>query len=116
MNAKFDMSGNAYRPTDVQEGQVLAYVQVLGEEGERLRDLAVTQESARVIGNSQWGETVLIKFRDEQDNVYCWFTGSGSGLQQGEKAVIDGTVKKHNEYQGAKETQLTRVKVKELAA
>lgn len=84
----------------------------VGDEGERLREISVVQESSRVIGGSQWGETVLIKFRDEAGNVYCWFTGSGSGLHQGEQAVIDGTVKKHNEYNGAKETQLTRVRVR----
>lgn len=86
----------------------------MGEVGERLKGMVVTKESGRVIGGSQWGDTVLIKFRDEAGNVFCWFTGGGSGLQDGEQCTLDGTVKQHNEFQGMLETQLTRCKVHPL--
>jgi hypothetical protein len=84
----------------------------LGAEGERLRGLKVTQVSSRVVGGGAWGECILVKFRDEAGNLLSWFTGVGTEAASGEQLVIDGTVKKHNEYQGVKETVLTRVKVK----
>ncbi len=93
--------------TDVQSAHV-------GEPGERIRGILVTKESGRVVGGNDWGETVMIKFRDDAGNIYSWFTGTGSGKQDGERAVIDGTVKRHNYYRGIKETQLTRVKVKDV--
>lgn len=37
----------------------------------------------------------------------------GFAIQPGERAVLDGTVKAHTEYNGAEETQLTRCKIKE---
>lgn len=80
--------------------------QWLGQVGERLRGLLVTQESARVVG-----ELVLLKFRDEAGNVLTWFTGSGSGLQNGEQCRLDGTVKRHTEYQGVHETRLSRCRI-----
>jgi hypothetical protein len=95
--------------TDVQSTHI-------GEPGERIRGILVTKESGRVVGSNEWGETIMIKFRDDAGNIYSWFTSTGSGKQDGERAVIDGTVKRHNSYLGVKETQLTRVKVKEIAA
>lgn len=86
----------------------------VGEVGERLRGIEVTQESARVVGSSQFGELDLIKFVDKDGNVFTWFTGSGSGLNNGDKAIIDGTVKRHTEFKGARETQLTRCKVRKI--
>lgn len=83
----------------------------LGAEKERLKGLLVTKTDSRVVGGSSFGECVLIKFRTEDGNVLSWFTGSGTGRENGEQFVIDGTVKRHTEFNGVKETQLTRVKV-----
>lgn len=79
-----------------------------GAEKERLRGLIVTQIDARVIGGNDYGELVLVKFRDDAGNVFTWFTGSGSGLNNGDRAELVGTVKRHTEYKGARETQLSR--------
>jgi len=81
-----------------------------GQVGERLKGLIVTQELSRSI-SSDWGDMVLVKFRDEAGNMYTWFTASGTGLQNGQQCKLDGTVKRHSDYNGAQETQLNRCKV-----
>lgn len=81
-----------------------------GQVGERLKGLIVTQELARAI-SGDWGDMVLVKFRDDAGNMFTWFTASGTGLQNGQRCKLDGTVKRHSDYQGAQETQLNRCKV-----
>lgn len=83
----------------------------VGVEGERLKAIKARQVHARVVGGNSFGECVLIKFEDEAGNVFTWFTGSGSGLHNGDTCLLTGTVKRHTEYQGARETQLSRCKV-----
>jgi hypothetical protein len=85
----------------------------MGQVGDRLKKMSVVQTMCKVVGgDSQWGEMVLVKFRTDDGNILTWFTGKGTGLQNGEKAVIDGTVKRHNDYNGVKETQLSRVRIR----
>lgn len=79
-----------------------------GAIGQRLRNLRLTQTMARVIGGDEYGECVLIKFRDEAGNIFTWITGRGTGAENGAAIVVTGTVKRHKEYNGAIETQLTR--------
>lgn len=83
-----------------------------GELKERLRGINVVMTDQRSIGFNDFGETYLIKFRDTEGNLYSWFTGRTIDADEGDAMVIDGTVKKHNEYNGTQETVLTRVKVK----
>lgn len=82
----------------------------VGQVGERLKGLVLTQDSSRTI-SSAYGDMVLTKFSDQDGNVLTWFTASGTGLQNGTRVKVDGTVKRHSDYQGAKETQLNRCKV-----
>lgn len=85
----------------------------VGQVGERLKGLELVQESSRSI-SSAYGDTVLLKFRDDAGNVFTWFTANGTGLQNGTRVKVDGTVKRHSDYQGAKETQLNRCKLQAL--
>lgn len=87
----------------------------IGAQGERLRGIKARLESRRGMGDNGYGWTELLKFRTEDGNVLTWFTGAAGNVDIGEDVVLDGTVKAHKEYQGARETQLTRVKM-ELAA
>lgn len=87
-----------------------------GKEKERLRNLDLTQYDSRVVSGGSFGDCVLVKFRDAQGNLFSWFTGAGTGLQNGERCTVTGTVKRHAEYKGVKETQLTRCKVQRVAA
>lgn len=54
--------------------------------------------------------TAIIKMQDEQGNLFTWFTQVGE-MEQGQEYTIKGTVKKHQEYKGVKETVITRCKV-----
>lgn len=88
--------------------------QWIGKEGERLRGIDVTLLSSRAISSNDWNQVVLVKFRDGSGNIYTWFTGSPPAMNPGEQTTIDGTVKRHTEYNGAQETQLTRCTVREM--
>lgn len=82
----------------------------VGKVGERLRGLTVTVETMRML-ETAWGASTLIKFRDDAGHVFTWFASGDREREYkiGEKTIITGSVKAHNEYKGAKETLLTRV-------
>jgi len=51
-------------------------------------------------------------FRDVDGNSILWYDSQcKAGLNEGDTASIVGTVKKHDEYNGRKQTVLTRVKI-----
>ncbi len=81
---------------------------------ERLKDIQLTLESARSMGDNGWGPSELLKFKDVTGNTFCWFTGSSPRLEVGQRMICDGTVKAHKDFHGILETQLTRVTVKEI--
>ena len=59
---------------------------------------------------SQFGYMFINTFRDNNsNNVFIWVTGTKS-YEVGSKLKILGTVKDHKEYNGVKQTVLTRVK------
>lgn len=59
---------------------------------------------------TQWGVTFLYEFITEEGNILIWKTGKWID-DEAEITVIKGTVKAHNEFRGAKQTELTRCKV-----
>lgn len=83
----------------------------IGEEKERLRDLHVTLEGSRTV-ESYYGTSILYTFK-MGDNVLTWFC-SGMGLpddiEKGDTILLTGTVKKHQIYNGVKQTVLNRCK------
>ena len=60
---------------------------------------------------SNFGLTVLVKLQDANGNNFAWFASNCPDLDKGDVVNLTGTVKAHNEYQGAKETVLTRCKI-----
>lgn len=54
----------------------------------------------------------VFTFRDQQGNALVWKTGVGLVYETGTKVHLTGTIKEHNEYDGEKQTVLTRCKVK----
>lgn len=110
--AKARADGEVLRRTKEFEKKKLS--NFVGKEGERIRDLEVTQTDSRVVSGGQFGDCVLVKFEDNQGNILSWFTGRGTDRRNGEKMTITGTVKRHQEYKGVKETQLSRVKISAL--
>lgn len=83
----------------------------VGEEKERLRDLHVILEGSRTV-ESYYGTSILYTFK-MGDNVLTWFC-SGAGLsddiEKGDTILLTGTVKKHQIYNGVKQTVLNRCK------
>lgn len=58
--------------------------------------------------DSFYGTSQLCKFYDENGNVFVWFNTSANEMEKEKSYYMKGTVKKHSEYKGMKETQLTR--------
>lgn len=61
--------------------------------------------------DTAYGISYLYKFVDENGNVLTWFSSNFFEWTDGQTVVSGkGTVKKHEEYQGVKQTVLTRCK------
>lgn len=58
-----------------------------------------------------FGPVQLVSMEDEQGNVFVWFNNSRQNMEENKEYTITGTVKKHDDYQGRKQTHLTRVKI-----
>ena len=82
--------------------------QYFGEVGKRaVYELTVTFTKEI---DSNYGVMTLVKFRDQAGNVATWFaSGRPDWIQMGETHKVKATVKKHELYQGVKQTILTRV-------
>ena len=79
---------------------------------ERLYGLYVSIISVRQIPGYGAGVTNVHRMLDNEGNLYVWFATT-QALESGADYVIAGTIKAHKEFQGIKETILTRVKVEE---
>lgn len=90
--------------------------QHVGSVGARLRDLDCVLTGSINLGDGQFGPRLLHKFRDAAGNVLIWFTGNGTGLNVGERCLLDASVKEHSERDGVKQTIVSRVKVKGWSA
>lgn len=64
--------------------------------------------------DGMYGSYQLVKFVDDIGNVYTWFNTGRNDMETGSFYEIIGTVKKHDDYQGKKQTILTRVKAKQI--
>jgi hypothetical protein len=80
-----------------------------GAVGQKLPPTPVTVVSTTNI-NGQYGVTQLCRMHDAEGRLYVWFNSGGNRLEQGQKLTITGTIKKHDEFKGRKQTVLTRVK------
>lgn len=109
-------------------------------EAERKRQLAISQHVGTVgdkvalnlkyTGSASWEQPsfsgygtdlcFLHKFEDEQGNVFVWKTGSAAGWvdgrywhhpEEGDTVNVSGRIKDHSEYNGQKQTVLTRCKL-----
>lgn len=86
----------------------------VGNEKERLRSLNVVLTGARAC-SSFYGDSTLYTF-DYNDNKLIWFTTSCPKVEMivGHSYLLTGTVKKHDERDGVKQTQLSRCLLKEV--
>lgn len=83
-----------------------SHSEYVGEIKERLRDLKVTVTSCRTF-DSYYGTSTVILFSCGE-NELVWMTSSPVEVSVGEEIYLTGTVKSHDEYNGVKQTKLTR--------
>lgn len=85
--------------------------QWVGNEGDRI---ALHNLTIRLLTGweTEYGYTYLYKFVDEQGNTYTWKTGKwlgeGDEVKDTQRINLKGTVKKHTEFNGELQTELTR--------
>ena len=66
---------------------------------------------------TEWGSTTCVyKMTDGQGHIFIWKTSKYLPHEETHGALMTGTVKAHSEYSGEKQTDLTRCKVKAVAA
>lgn len=82
--------------------------QYIAEVGERV---TATIKSSKCLTSweTMYGVTFLYEFITEDGNVIIWKTGKH--LDEIENVTIKGTVKGHKEFNGVKQTELTRCKI-----
>lgn len=85
--------------------------QFVGEVGKRI-EIAVKDFRVVTGWETQWGYTCIYKITDTDGNVYTWKTQSDIPA---ECESIKATVKEHKEYNGEKQTEVTRCKCIEAA-
>jgi hypothetical protein len=81
----------------------------VGVVGERLsiKGLKITRRS---VSEGTWGATYIFGLVDEFGNHYTWFASRNVG-EPGKVLNLRGTVKKHDEFHGIKQTVITRCSV-----
>lgn len=82
------------------------------EVSERLRDVRCTCVKAKEVGCNEYGSHWLYEFTDGS-SMYVWFTGKRA-IEEGDDVLLTGTVKSLDEFNGVKQTQVTRCKAKQL--
>jgi hypothetical protein len=63
------------------------------------------------LSEGMYGITQICKLKDSKGNVFSWFNTGRKRLETGTKYNLTGTVKKHQEYRGTRETVLTRCRI-----
>ena len=84
----------------------------IGSEGDRLSNIPAKILSIREI-LTKYGFTQVVKFIDNEGNLYNWWTKSRLNFDKDDLVYLTGTVKKFDEYDGDKITTLTRCRLKE---
>ena len=57
-----------------------------------------------------FGDRFLYRMVDGQGNILVWWASASQGWEVGLGYAINGTVKKHDDYKGTKQTVLSRCK------
>ena len=81
----------------------------VGQIGDRLKRVQVKVLYTKNI-ESEWGVSTLYGFQDSLGNIYkTFYSGSNWSANKDDVLFIDGTIKKHDEFNGSKQTMLNRV-------
>lgn len=78
----------------------------IGEKGERLRQLKVLCTSRREFDSAYGGGYIYTFSLD--GNILVWLTSANKPIEPNNTYILTGTVKKHEVYEGEKQTYLNR--------
>lgn len=81
----------------------------VGEVGKR-SEMILTLHAIRYL-DGIYGTVDLHIMEDQDGNAVRWFANTNSGMEKGRTYKVMATVKKHDEYDGCKQTMVNRVKV-----
>lgn len=82
-----------------------------GTVGEKLINLEVTFKNI-FFYDTQFGSLAIYIFEDTDGHQFKWKTSKGfSNIEKGDFIKINGTIKEYSEYNGVKQTVLTRCKI-----
>lgn len=84
----------------------------VGQKGEKLVVKATLTREHKIENN--YGVTTIYSFLSEDNNVFVWFSSADKYLELDKQYQVVGKVKNHNDYNGIKQTILTRCKVDEI--
>lgn len=87
----------------------------VGQVGDKIPPTKVTVVRTRVI-SGQFGATQIVTMEDGNGNTLVWFNNSAHDLEEKQELTITGTIKKLDDFNGRKQTHLTRVKELDQAA
>jgi hypothetical protein len=82
----------------------------LGEIGKRLRKVSVTFLGTPFTGENDYGTFYIHRFVTDDGAELVWKTGNSVNDDAGTKMVADFTPKKHGEYSGRPQTEISRMK------
>ena len=85
----------------------------VGMVGERLRNLEATVIRVRP-SYGYYGDQTIVNLETPDGNTFVWFASGNLDIEKGEYWKFDATVKKHSEYKGVRQTQVTRVKYTDI--
>ena len=104
---------NLIKKIDLKKNQESAWVGAVKEKREF--DVVVYKKLGF---ETAFGYMRMILMKDTAGNVFMWKTGTGfsGNISVGDNIKIKGTIKKHDEYQGVKQTILTRCSLLEEKA
>jgi hypothetical protein len=102
------------KPVEVTDNMTNEWV---GDKKERLRGIVGTIKRVRTIPSSfDEGMTTIVTLVTGGGNTFVWFATNYPDAEVGDVWTFDGTVKNHNEYQGTRQTIVSRVKYTSMAA
>lgn len=78
----------------------------------RLRGLKVVVTKVAYI-EGDYGVSTLLVMRDDAGHAFKWFASGAKEVEAGDEITLDATVKAHEEFNGTKQTVLTRGKIKD---
>ena len=83
----------------------------LGPPKTKIADLPVTIDSTKPISGYQGAVNTLVLMHDDKGNVIKWFATGEKDYEAGQRCTMKATVKENDEYQGVKQTVVTRAKL-----